>query len=203
MVDPQAEAALAALRTLAHDRTGAQIAALVAWCRVRNLGSALGGSVNLDLLCRAMMVEEYEEDHILFRQGDAGSIYYIVFSGEVAIYVLPALKPTAEAVMLASRLMKGPRPSFAKAGSRGSEKALAAASAAPPPAGMGRRGSCRAIAAAALAAPAEKEEAQASEDSPPAMMVGAGGRRMSSVGAGAGARRKSTVHGESQLHWPT
>ena len=166
----QVEAALSALRTPAHERTEAQIAALVTWCRVRNLGSALGGSVNLDLLCRAMKAEEYEEDHVLFRQGDAGSVYYIVFSGEVGLYVNTTLstlntllKPAIGTAVLGSRLMRGLRTSgTAKAGSRGScavlaaaapatEKPPAAAGAAAPPAGTGRRGSCRsAIAAAAF-----------------------------------------------------
>ena len=166
------EAALSALHTPAHERTEAQIAALVTWCRVNNLGSALGGSVNLDLLCRAMKAEEYEEDHVLFRQGDAGSVYYIVFSGEISLYVnttLSALntilKPAAQTAVLGSRLMRGLRTSqsgAAKAGgARGcavsataaptSERPPAAAAAAPPAAGTGRRGSCRsAIAAAAL-----------------------------------------------------
>lgn len=166
----QVEAALSALHTPAHERTEAQIAALVTWCRVNNLGSALGGSVNLDLLCRAMKAEEYEEDHVLFRQGDAGSVYYIVFSGEISLYVnttLSALntilKPAAQTAVLGSRLMRGLRTSqSAKAGgARGcavsataaptSERPPAAAAAAPPAAGTGRRGSCRsAIAAAAL-----------------------------------------------------
>jgi hypothetical protein len=160
------EAALSALRTPAHERTEAQIAALVTWCRVNNLGSALGGSVNLDLLCRAMKAEEYEEDHVLFRQGDAGSVYYIVFSGEISLYVNTTLsavdtlfKPAIQTAVMGTRLMRSLRTKAG--GARGScavsataaptERPPAAAAAAPPAAGTGRRGSCRsAIAAAAL-----------------------------------------------------
>ena len=110
----QVDAALAALRTPARDRTAKQVADLVTWCRARNLGSALGGSVNLDLLCRAMRLEDYEEDHILFRQGDPGSIYYIVFSGEVAIHVNTALsalslmRPAARSAVATSARSRRP-----------------------------------------------------------------------------------------------
>ena len=114
--NPQVEAARSAVRTPAHERTAAQIAALVIWCRMHNVGSALGGSVNLDLLCRAMNAEEYEEDHVLFRQGDEGSVYYLVFSGEISLYVNTTLsavdallKPAAQTAMVSRRLVRGLR----------------------------------------------------------------------------------------------
>lgn len=88
--DPLADAALAALRTSARERTAAQIAALVAWCESKGVAPG-GATVNLESLSRAMRLEEHADETILFRQGDAGHTYYIVFSGDVSIYVNSAL----------------------------------------------------------------------------------------------------------------
>ena len=85
-----ADAALAALRVPAQHRTTEQIAALVAWCESKGVAPG-GAKVNLDLLSRAMKLEEYPDATVLFRQGDSGSTYYIVFSGEVAIFVNSAM----------------------------------------------------------------------------------------------------------------
>ena len=86
--------ALAALRTPARERSTEQIAALVEWCESKSVAPG-GATVNLELLSRAMKLEEVPNDTILFRQGDPGSTYYIVFSGEVAIHVNSALAALA------------------------------------------------------------------------------------------------------------
>ena len=137
--NPQVEAARSAVRTPAHERTAAQIAALVVWARMHNVGSALGGSVNLDLLCRAMNAEEYEEDHVLFRQGDEGSVYYLVFSGEISLYVNTTLsavdallKPAAQTAVMSRRLVRGLRTNpAARAGAARASCCAVSAAAAP------------------------------------------------------------------------
>ena len=80
--------ALSALRTAASDRTKEDVDSIVRWCKEKQLDSKLGGSINFGLLCRAMALEEYHEGEVLFRQGDEGHTYYIIFRGAVAIYVL-------------------------------------------------------------------------------------------------------------------
>jgi len=90
MEKANADNALAALRVPAQHRTTEQIAVLVAWCESKGVAPG-GAKVNLDLLSRAMKLEEYPDATVLFRQGDSGSTYYIVFSGEVAIFVNSAM----------------------------------------------------------------------------------------------------------------
>lgn len=98
-----AEMALAALRVPYHERTTEQIGALVSWCESKGVAPG-GAKVNLDQLCRAMKLEEYPDETVLFRQGDPGSTYYIVFSGEVAIFV-----NSVNSVLAALNLMQARR----------------------------------------------------------------------------------------------
>ena len=78
--------ALEALQTIADDRTPQHQADLLAWARKH---VKIKGDVRMDLLCRQMEFVQLDQGNVLFRQGDAGDAYYLVFEGDVGMHIEP------------------------------------------------------------------------------------------------------------------
>ena len=74
---------LTALRAPPEKRTAQQHGAVVSWAREH---IKLGDAVRVEQLTRAMELVELAEDTVLFRKGDEGDSYYVVFKGEVGMY---------------------------------------------------------------------------------------------------------------------
>ena len=84
------EMTLAALRLPPAERSSAHLASLLIWSREH---VKLGTKVRIEQLCKVMELVDLEEEEVLFRQGDEGDAYYLVFSGEVGLSLTDRNRP--------------------------------------------------------------------------------------------------------------
>ena len=79
----EAEQVERALRLTCSERSAADEATILSWAKRVNLPE----EVALEQLVASMELREYNTAHsVLFRQGDEGDSYYLVFSGEVGMF---------------------------------------------------------------------------------------------------------------------
>ena len=97
------DAALAAMRVAPHHRTAEQHAAVRRWSE-RSV--KLPGETSHEQLSTVMTLEEHPERSLLFRQGATGDSFYVVYSGQVGMYLEPEA-PEDSAVAMISAAIKG------------------------------------------------------------------------------------------------
>ena len=80
LVDARTERAL---RITSSERSASDVATILSWAQ----GVKLPGEVGLEQLVASMEMREYHAaQSVLFRQGDEGDCYYLVFSGQVGMF---------------------------------------------------------------------------------------------------------------------